>query len=142
MAATRNLCAQIDLALHTKVCEERERAGQTTSQYITQLLREYYEMKENGGKSDMANKGNRTMAFQIPEELFQRIKRHLERESDRLGRRVTQREFVLDLIEEALSKAESEEPLPQENEDSVEQDAEMESELQEEVDEKEIPQPE
>ena len=142
MAATKNLCAQIDLALHTKVCEERERAGQTTSQYITQLLREYYEMKENGGKSDMANKGNRTMAFQIPEELFQRITRHLERESDRLGRRVTQREFVLDLIEEALSKAESEEPLPQENEDSVEQDAEMESELQEEVDEKEIPQPE
>lgn len=142
MAATKNLCAQIDLALHTKVCEERERAGQTTSQYITKLLREYYEMKENGGKSDMANKGNRTMAFQIPEELFQRIKRHLERESDRLGRRVTQREFVLDLIEEALSKAESEEPLPQENEDSVEQDAEMESELQEEVDEKEIPQPE
>lgn len=142
MAATKNLCAQIDLALHTKVCEERERAGQTTSQYITQLLREYYEMKENGGKSDMANKGNRTMAFQIPEELFQRIKRHLERESDRLGRRVTQREFILDLIEEALSKAESEEPLPQENEDSVEQDAEMESELQEEVDEKEIPQPE
>ena len=142
MAATKNLCAQIDLALHTKVCEERERAGQTTSQYITQLLREYYEMKENGGKSDMANKGNRTMAFQIPEELFQRIKRHLERESDRLGRRVTQREFVLDLIEEALSKAESEELLPQENEDSVEQDAEMESELQEEVDEKEIPQPE
>ena len=142
MAETKNLCAQIDLALHTKVCEERERAGQTTSQYITQLLREYYEMKENGGKSDMANKGNRTMAFQIPEELFQRIKRHLERESDRLGRRVTQREFVLDLIEEALSKAESEEPLPQENEDSVEQDAEMESELQEEVDEKEIPQPE
>ena len=142
MAATKNLCAQMDLALHTKVCEERERAGQTTSQYITQLLREYYEMKENGGKSDMANKGNRTMAFQIPEELFQRIKRHLERESDRLGRRVTQREFVLDLIEEALSKAESEEPLPQENEDSVEQDAEMESELQEEVDEKEIPQPE
>ena len=117
MAATKNLCAQIDLALHTKVCEERERAGQTTSQYITQLLREYYEMKENGGKSDMANKGNRTMAFQIPEELFQRIKRHLERESDRLGRRVTQREFVLDLIEEALSKAESEEPLPQENEE-------------------------
>ena len=142
MAATKNLCAQIDLALHTKVCEERERAGQTTSQYITQLLREYYEMKENGGKSDMANKGNRTMAFQIPEELFQRIKRHLERKSDRLGRRVTQREFVLDLIEEALSKAESEEPLPQENEDSVEQDAEMESELQEEVDEKEIPRPE
>ena len=63
MAETKNLCAQIDLALHTKVCEEREKAGQTTSQYITQLLMEYYEMKENGGKSSMENKGNRTMAF-------------------------------------------------------------------------------
>ena len=79
MAETKNLCAQIDLALHTKVCEEREKAGQTTSQYITQLLVEYYEMKENGGKSNMANNGNRTMAFQISEKLFQRIKRHLER---------------------------------------------------------------
>ena len=77
MAETKNLGAQIDLALHTKVCEEREKAGQTTSQYITQLLMEYYEMKENGGKSSMENKGNRTMAFQISEELFQRIKRYL-----------------------------------------------------------------
>ena len=50
---------------------------------------------------------SRTMAFQIPEELFQRIKQHLERESNRLGRKVTQREFVLGLIEEALSKAEA-----------------------------------
>ena len=113
MAETKNLCAQIDLALHTKVCEEREKAGQTTSQYITQLLTEYYEMKENGGKSDMANSGNRTMAFQISEELFQRIKRHLERESKRLGRKYTQREFVLDLITEALDAAEAAEEAPE-----------------------------
>ena len=30
MAETKNLCAQIDLALHTKVSEEKEKAGQTT----------------------------------------------------------------------------------------------------------------
>ena len=108
MAETKNLCAQLDLALHTKVCEEREKAGQTTSQYITQLLMEYYEMKENGGTMTMANNGSRTMAFQIPEELFQRIKQHLERESARSGRKVTQREFVLGLIEEALEQAEEE----------------------------------
>ena len=113
MAETKNLCTQIDLALHTKVCEEREKAGQTTSQYITQLLTEYYEMKENGGKSSMENKGNRTMAFQISEELFQRIKRHLERESKRLGRKYTQREFVLDLITEALDAAEAAEEAPE-----------------------------
>ena len=56
----------------------------------------------------MANNGSRTMAFQIPEELFQRIKQHLERESARSGRKVTQREFVLSLIEEALEQAEEE----------------------------------
>ena len=110
MAETRNLCAQVPLELHGRVCLERERAGQTTSQYITQLLKEYYEMKENGGKSNMANDGSRTMAFQIPEELFQRLKRHLERESARLGRKVTQREFVLGLIEKALQAAETEAP--------------------------------
>ena len=48
----------------------------------------------------------RTMAFQIPEELFQRIKTHLERETQRTGRKYTQREFVLGLIEEALNEAE------------------------------------
>ena len=108
MAETKNLCAQIPLELHSKVCGEREQRKQTTSQYMTQLLMEYYEMKENGGKMTMANNGSRTMAFQIPEELFQRIKQHLERESARSGRKVTQREFVLSLIEEALEQAEEE----------------------------------
>ena len=49
MAQTKNLCAQIPLDLHTRVCEAREAAGQTTSEYITQLLIEYYKMKETGG---------------------------------------------------------------------------------------------
>lgn len=56
---------------------------------------------------NMANNGSRTMAFKIPEELFQRIKEHLDRESLRLGRKYTQREFVLGLIEEALTAAEN-----------------------------------
>lgn len=53
----------------------------------------------------MATKG-RTMAFQISEDLFQRIKTYLERETVRTGRKLTQREFVLGLIEEALETAE------------------------------------
>ena len=106
MAQTKNLCAQIPLELHNQVCEAREQSGLTTAQYITNLLIEYYEMKENGGNTNMANNNTRTMAFQIPEELFQRIKAHLERESARSGRKYTQREFVLGLIEEALDEAE------------------------------------
>ena len=70
MAQTKNLCAQIPIALHTQVCEAREQSGLTTAEYITNLLIEYFEMKENGGKTIMAN-NTRTMAFQIPEDLFQ-----------------------------------------------------------------------
>ena len=106
MPETKNLCAQISLDLHRQICEGKEKAGLTTAQYITNLLTEYYEMKKNGGKTIMANGSGRTMAFQIPEELFQRIKAHLEHETRRTGRKLTQREFVLGLIEEALNEAE------------------------------------
>ncbi len=77
MATTKNLCAQIPIDLHERVSEERERLGQTTSEYIANLIQDYYNMMENQkGGIQMIEKG-RTMAFQIPEELFQRIKRHL-----------------------------------------------------------------
>ena len=105
MAETKNLCAQIPIDLHDRVSQAKDQAGQTTAQYITNLLTEYFEMKENGGTAAMTN-NSRTMAFQIPEELFQRIKAHLERETARTGRKLTQREFVLGLIERALDKAE------------------------------------
>ena len=106
MATTKNLCAQISLDLHQKISEGKEAAGLTTAQYITNLLLEYYEMKENGGNAAMTNGKNRTLAFQIDEELFQRIKAHLERESARLGRKVTQREFVLNAIIGVLNMSE------------------------------------
>ena len=35
MPATRNLCAQLPLDLHHRVCEAREESGLTTAQYIT-----------------------------------------------------------------------------------------------------------
>lgn len=49
---------------------------------------------------------SRTLAFQIDEDLFQQIKAHLERDTQRTVRKYTQREFVLNLIEEALIEAE------------------------------------
>ena len=105
MEQKKNLCAQVPLSLHAQVSEAREAAGQTTSEYITNLLIEYYNLKKDGGTTTMSG-NTRTMAFQIPEELFQRIKAHLERETQRTGRKLTQREFVLNLIEEALIEAE------------------------------------
>lgn len=82
----------------------RDALNQTTSEYISNLITEYFKMKGNEGKN-YGVADSRTMAFQILEELFQRIKAHLERESARTGRKLTQREFVLGLIEEALARA-------------------------------------
>ena len=104
MTERKNLCALIPTELHNQVTEAREQLGQTTNEYITAVLTEYFKMKQNGGKTIMAN--NRTMAFQISEELFQRIKAHLERETVRIGKKLTQKEFVLGLIEAALDEAE------------------------------------
>ena len=100
METTKNLCAQIPESLHARVRTEQEQSGQTLSQYVTALITEYYNLKE-GRKME----GTRTMALQIPEELFQRIKRYLDSESEQTGKKVSQREFVLGLIQKALDDA-------------------------------------
>ena len=120
MADKKNLCAMIPLALHQQVTEAKDAAGMTTNEYIEKLLTEYYEMKKNGGTNTMAS-GARTMAFQISEELFQRIKAHLERETARTGKKLTQREFVLGLIEAALNEAESQQTAEQDEQPATEE---------------------
>ena len=101
---TKNLCAQIPVALHSKVREEQEKAGLPLSAYITRLLTQYY---ENNREENKKMDNMKTMAFQIPEELFQRLKRHLDRESERTGKKVSQKEFVLNLIRQALDEADA-----------------------------------
>ena len=98
MAETRNLCAQIPLDLHAKVMAEKTELGQALSEYITNILKEHFE----GGNKTMANTATKTLAFQIPEELDQRIKNYLAAEKERTGKKVSQREFVVGLIIEAL----------------------------------------
>ena len=98
MAETRNLCAQIPVDLHAKVIEEKNALGQALSEYITNILKEHFE----GGNKTMANTATKTLAFQIPEELDQRIKNYLAAEKERTGKKVSQREFVVRLIIQAL----------------------------------------
>ena len=50
----------------------------------------------------------RTLAFQVSEELFQRVKEYLENYEKAYHRRLTQKEFVIGLIEQALEEAEEE----------------------------------
>ena len=100
----KNLCAMIPAELHSRVRTAQEQAGLTLSAYITELLTNYYE-----GGTEKMEKGMRTMAFQMPEEMFQRLKKLLERESARTGKKVSQKEFVLGLVQRALDEAEREE---------------------------------
>lgn len=107
---TKNLCAQIPLDLHAKVCQGKEQSThQTLGQYVTEILTAYYENYEKG---EMSMSTTKTLAFQIPEELFQRIKTHLERESARLGKKLSQRDFVLGLIQRELDEAEARQAAP------------------------------
>lgn len=46
MADKKNLCAQIDTALHMRVRQEQERSGRTLSEFVEQLITDYYKMKE------------------------------------------------------------------------------------------------
>ena len=89
----KNLCAMIPESLHIKVREEQEQLALTLSEYVEKIIREHFE----GGKT-MAN-GTRTLALQIPEELFVRIKAHLSKYG------LTQKEFIIGLIEAALTDA-------------------------------------
>ena len=96
MADKKNLCAQIDTALHMRVRQEQARSGQTLSEYVEQLIQNYYDMKENKKMTgDM-----RTMAIQLPEELFERLKAHLKKNNLKL------KQFIIGLIEDALEQDE------------------------------------
>ena len=93
MENRKNLCAMIPESLYAKVGEEKDQLNLTLSQYVEKVLNEHFE----GGKA-MAN-GTRTLAFQVSEELFMRIKEHLKKTGQ------SQKDFVIRLIEKALEEA-------------------------------------
>ncbi len=47
MADKKNLCAMIPADLHARVRLEQEQSGKTLSEYVEQLIQNYYNMKEN-----------------------------------------------------------------------------------------------
>ena len=46
MTEKKNLCAMIDADLHARVSTAKTMADQTISEYVTELLTEYYEWKD------------------------------------------------------------------------------------------------
>ena len=106
---TRNLCAQIPVSLHSRIRQEQESSGQTLSAYMTQLITNYYHLKED---KESMNTETRTVAFQVPPELFEKFKAYLQRNS------LKQKEFFLACIQRALSDEATPETAEQEPQDT------------------------
>ena len=118
MTDKKNLCAQIDTALHARVRLEQEQSGRTLSEFVEQLIADYYKMKEGTKMTgDM-----RTMAIQLPEELFERLKAYLKKNN------LKQKQFIIGLIEDALERDEEDSNGNSETEEPDEPDMDAEEE--------------
>lgn len=99
---TKGVTCKIPLELHNRISEEIRETESTMSKFIERIITEHYEK----GAVTVMGKG-RTLAFQVSEELFQRVKEYLEA-YEKAYHRLTQKEFVVGLIEQALEEAEEE----------------------------------
>ena len=78
----------------------------TLGEYVELILNEHFE----GGKTIMTE--TKTLAFQIPGELDQRLKNFIASEKKR-GRKISQKDFIVGLIEQALAEYEAQNPSEQ-----------------------------
>ena len=99
---TKGVTCKIPLDLHNRITEEIKQNESTMSKFIEQIILEHYAK----GVTTMGK--TRTMAFQVSEELFQQIKDYLARYEQTYHRKLTQKEFVIGLIEQALEEADEE----------------------------------
>lgn len=99
METRKNLCAMLPVALHTRVRQEQEKAGMTLGEYVEAMITEYYDWKD--GK--IMTGEMRTLAAQIPAELFDRLDRYLKE------RGIKKKDFLVDIITRALEAAEADE---------------------------------
>ena len=97
MEARKNLCAMLPVALHTRVRQEQEKARMTLGEYVEALITEYYDWKDGR----IMTGEMRTLAAQIPAELFDRLDRYLKE------RGIKKKDFLVDIITRALEEAEA-----------------------------------
>ena len=96
MEGKKNLCAMISTDLHRKIMAEKEQLElNTLAEYVERIFTEHF---EGGG----GMKAERTLAVQIPAELFDRLKKYLA------AHNLKQKQFLIQLIENALDDTEAE----------------------------------
>ena len=151
MAEMKNLCGKIPVELHEKVRAEIEEKETSTQIFIQQVIEEHFNRLEGKGEESMEK---RTLAVQITEELFQRVKWAVAKEG------IKQKDFIIRIIEKAVEEVEAKwQELDQpeeieetdnlkEAEDTSEEEVveaageEMDAEISEDAEEEEIPESE
>ncbi len=93
----KGITVKIDADLHAQVRQYIEANGMTMAELVSKALDD--ELHPKTTIKEEKYMGNmRTMAFQVPEDLFNQIKDYLERHN------MTQKQFVLGLIQDELDR--------------------------------------
>ena len=93
----KGITVRIDAELHLEIRQYLEEHEMTMAEFITLAAQD--ELHPKIDLQEEKNMGNmRTLAFQVPEELFQKIKDYLQRNN------MTQKEFVIGLIETEIER--------------------------------------
>lgn len=92
----KNICGKIPLDLHEKVRQEIEQTESSTQKFIQKVIEEHF-----NGKGEMSM-GTRTLAVQVSEELFSRLKAVVAKKGCK------QKDFLIAIIEQAIESAEAE----------------------------------
>ena len=139
MAEMKNICGKIPVELHEKVRAEIEEKDTSTQIFIQQVIEEHFNRLEDKGEESMEK---RTLAVQVTEELFQRVKWAITKEG------VKQKDFIIRIIEKAVEEVEAkwqelDQPEEIEETDNLEEAEDTsEEEVVESAEEEEIPESE
>ena len=100
MAEMKNICGKIPMDLHEKVREEIELTESSTQKFLQQVIEEHFERL--AGKGEMSMGTARTIAVQVTEELFGRLKAVVA------WKGCKQKDFLISIIEKAVREIEDE----------------------------------
>ena len=92
----KGISVQVNAALHAEVKEYMEAHGMTMGDFVSLALQNELHPKQMEGENLVEKQ--RTIAFAVPESLFQKIKAYLQRNN------LTQKQFFLSLIEAELEQ--------------------------------------
>ena len=126
MAEMKNICGKIPVELHEKVRAEIEEKETSTQIFIRQVIEEHFNRLEGKGEESMEK---RTLAVQVTEDLFQRVKWVVAKEG------IKQKDFIIRIIEKAVEEVEAKWQELEQPEETVETDRLEEAE---EISEEEI----